>query len=82
MARTGGGGRGRPTARCALRDTWQAKRRIIGQQFLQIQKEQVKKLGLNADKWLLGQGTIYPDTHRDWARLSFQQFGFWRETVF
>ena len=26
-----------------------------GQQFLQIQKDQVKKFGLNPEKWLLGQ---------------------------
>ncbi len=36
------------------------KRAIIGQTFLDVKDEQIKKLGLN-DDWLLGQGTIYPD---------------------
>jgi GMP synthase (glutamine-hydrolysing) len=40
----------------------EAKRRVIGQQFLEVQKEQVAKLKLDPAKWLLGQGTIYPDT--------------------
>lgn len=38
------------------------KRAIIGETFLQVQKEVVKKLNMNPDEWLLGQGTIYPDT--------------------
>jgi len=38
------------------------KRQIIGKLFLEIQAKVVKKLGLNPDEWLLGQGTIYPDT--------------------
>jgi GMP synthase (glutamine-hydrolysing) len=37
------------------------KRAIIGQTFLDVKDEQIKKLGLNDDDWLLGQGTIYPD---------------------
>ncbi|OGF26494.1 hypothetical protein A2477_03415 [Candidatus Falkowbacteria bacterium RIFOXYC2_FULL_47_12] len=37
------------------------KRAIIGQTFLDVKDEQLKKLGLNGDEWLLGQGTIYPD---------------------
>ncbi|MBI5152474.1 glutamine-hydrolyzing GMP synthase [Candidatus Peregrinibacteria bacterium] len=38
------------------------KRRIIGDLFIEIQKKVVKKLKLNASHWMLGQGTIYPDT--------------------
>lgn len=38
------------------------KRRIIGNLFIKIQKKVVKKLDLNAAHWMLGQGTIYPDT--------------------
>ncbi len=38
------------------------KRRIIGDLFLEIQREVSAKLGLNPKEWLLGQGTIYPDT--------------------
>lgn len=38
------------------------KRRIIGETFLQVQEEVTKRLNLNPDEWLLGQGTIYPDT--------------------
>ena len=37
------------------------KRAIIGQTFLDVKDEQIKKLGLNDNEWLLGQGTIYPD---------------------
>lgn len=38
------------------------KRKIIGDMFLEIQREVSAELGLNPDEWLLGQGTIYPDT--------------------
>lgn len=38
------------------------KRKIIGNSFLEVQKEIVKRLDLNPKNWLLGQGTIYPDT--------------------
>jgi len=38
------------------------KRKIIGKVFLDVQRQEFAKLGLNADSWLLGQGTIYPDT--------------------
>lgn len=38
------------------------KREIIGNTFLQIQEQVTEELGLNPDEWLLGQGTIYPDT--------------------
>lgn len=38
------------------------KRKIIGDMFLKIQQEVSERLELNPEKWLLGQGTIYPDT--------------------
>ena len=38
------------------------KRNIIGNLFLDVQKEEFARLGLNADEWVLGQGTLYPDT--------------------
>ncbi|MBT5517284.1 glutamine-hydrolyzing GMP synthase, partial [Candidatus Peregrinibacteria bacterium] len=38
------------------------KRQIIGDKFLEIQRRVAKELNLNPDEWLLGQGTIYPDT--------------------
>lgn len=36
------------------------KRKIIGQAFIDVANQEIEKLGL--DDWLLGQGTIYPDT--------------------
>lgn len=39
----------------------ETKRKIIGDLFIESQDEAVKELGLD-DHWLLGQGTIYPDT--------------------
>ena len=38
------------------------KRKIIGEKFIEVQNAELKKLKLNPDEWLLGQGTIYPDT--------------------
>ncbi len=38
------------------------KRQIIGETFLQVKAGVEKKLKLNTRHWLLGQGTIYPDT--------------------
>lgn len=38
------------------------KRKIIGNSFLDVQKQIVSRLDLNPENWLLGQGTIYPDT--------------------
>lgn len=38
------------------------KRKIIGGKFLEIQRDVARKLNLNPSEWLLGQGTIYPDT--------------------
>ncbi len=40
----------------------EAKRKIIGDMFITIQQDAVADLKLNPDEWLLGQGTIYPDT--------------------
>lgn len=38
------------------------KRHIIGRRFVEVQEEAMRKLGINGSEWLLGQGTIYPDT--------------------
>ena len=38
------------------------KRKIIGEMFLKIQAEISQRENLNPEDWLLGQGTIYPDT--------------------
>ncbi len=40
----------------------EAKRNMIGQTFLDVKAQLEKRLKLNARHWLLGQGTIYPDT--------------------
>ncbi|MFH1375709.1 MAG: glutamine-hydrolyzing GMP synthase, partial [Patescibacteria group bacterium] len=38
------------------------KRRVIGRVFLKVQRKALKRLHFNPREWLLGQGTIYPDT--------------------
>lgn len=38
------------------------KREIIGRVFLEIQRKVAEELKLNPQEWMLGQGTIYPDT--------------------
>lgn len=38
------------------------KRRIIGELFLEVKESVAAELGLNPDEWIMGQGTIYPDT--------------------
>src|SRR3989344_672179 len=38
------------------------KRKIIGETFIRVQQQEVAKLKLDTKKWMLGQGTIYPDT--------------------
>jgi len=38
------------------------KRRIIGDLFLEVQARCVERLDLDPERWILGQGTIYPDT--------------------
>lgn len=40
----------------------EAKRKIIGKIFLDIQHDVFVDLNLNEKDWLIGQGTIYPDT--------------------
>jgi len=47
-----------------LKDVYdpEEKRGVIGQTFLDVQKRVADDMGLNMDQWLLGQGTIYPDT--------------------
>lgn len=38
------------------------KRAIIGKKFIEVQAKAIHELGLDPDHWMLGQGTIYPDT--------------------
>jgi GMP synthase (glutamine-hydrolysing) len=38
------------------------KRAIIGDTFITVQEDEFARLGLNEADWMLGQGTIYPDT--------------------
>jgi GMP synthase (glutamine-hydrolysing) len=38
------------------------KRHIIGEQFVRVQERIIESRGLLDDHWILGQGTIYPDT--------------------
>ena len=38
------------------------KRKIIGDTFLKVQRRVVQELHMDPNDWLLGQGTIYPDT--------------------
>lgn len=38
------------------------KRKIIGDLFIEVQAARVLKLNLDPARWMLGQGTIYPDT--------------------
>jgi GMP synthase (glutamine-hydrolysing) len=40
----------------------ETKRAIIGDTFLAVQEDEFARLGLREGEWLLGQGTIYPDT--------------------
>ena len=49
----------------ALKDVYEpeAKRAIIGRTFLDVQRAVSERMGLRIeDGWMLGQGTIYPDT--------------------
>jgi GMP synthase (glutamine-hydrolysing) len=39
----------------------QEKRRKIGETFLTVRDEVIKRLNLTEDQWLLAQGTLYPD---------------------
>ncbi len=38
------------------------KRKIIGEKFIDVQQKELERMGFNSSEWLLGQGTIYPDT--------------------
>lgn len=38
------------------------KRKIIGRLFVDVQTEAMQEYGIDHGEWLLGQGTIYPDT--------------------
>lgn len=38
------------------------KRKIIGELFWEVKEGVAGELGLNPDEWIMGQGTIYPDT--------------------
>jgi GMP synthase (glutamine-hydrolysing) len=38
------------------------KRHVIGEQFVRVQERIIEARGLMDDRWILGQGTIYPDT--------------------
>lgn len=46
------------------------KRRIIGELFVDVQQKVSRQMGLNEEEWLLGQGTIYPDTIESGATKS------------
>lgn len=39
----------------------QRKRKAVGETFITVRNEVVRRLSLNEDDWLLGQGTLYPD---------------------
>lgn len=39
----------------------QKKRKIIGETFIKVRDDVLKKLNLKEDEWLLAQGTLYPD---------------------
>ena len=38
------------------------KREIIGELFWNVKEDVAEELNLNPEKWIMGQGTIYPDT--------------------
>ncbi len=40
----------------------EAKRQAIGRTFLEVKDRALAKLNLDPEHWLLGQGTLYPDT--------------------
>lgn len=39
----------------------QEKRQIIGDTFIKVQQEELERIGLEPEHWMLGQGTLYPD---------------------
>jgi len=40
----------------------EAKRKIIGDLFWEVKEDVAEDLNLDPDEWIMGQGTIYPDT--------------------
>src|SRR5208282_624360 len=40
----------------------ETKRHIIGEEFVRVQERVIEREGLMGEDWVLGQGTIYPDT--------------------
>jgi GMP synthase (glutamine-hydrolysing) len=48
----------------ALEDVFdpEEKRRIIGTVFIDVKERALRDFGLDPSEWILGQGTIYPDT--------------------
>lgn len=48
----------------ALKEVYdpEEKRKIIGEKFIEVQQKETQKLNLDPKQWILGQGTIYPDT--------------------
>lgn len=40
----------------------EVKRKIIGDMFWKVKEDVAEELKLNPDEWIMGQGTIYPDT--------------------
>ena len=38
------------------------KRKIIGDLFWKVKEDEAERLNLNPEEWIMGQGTIYPDT--------------------
>jgi GMP synthase (glutamine-hydrolysing) len=48
----------------ALKDVYdpEEKRRIIGTVFIEVKEKTLRDFGLDPSEWILGQGTIYPDT--------------------
>jgi len=40
----------------------ESKRKIIGELFWEVKEDVAEELGLNSNEWIMGQGTIYPDT--------------------
>ncbi len=39
----------------------QKKRHVVGETFITVRDEVIKKMNLHENEWLLGQGTLYPD---------------------
>ncbi len=48
----------------ALKEVYdpEKKRAVIGAKFIEVQKRVLNEMGFKPEDWILGQGTIYPDT--------------------